>query len=232
MKKQGKNHLILAAVYAALFAVILICVRTVDVAPVGPEGTEIGLSHLNVAYHNWTGVHMTVFRMSEYCGYLAIAVVAVMACAGLIQFIRRKSLLRVDRELLALGALFLVLGGVYILFKKLVVNYRPVILPGEAGPEASFPSSHTMLACVVFGSAAMLLRRYLKAKAARTAVALLCELLAIAAVLLRLNSGAHWLTDVAAGAFISAALLELYAAALGMIRAEGSAASPSKPDAP
>ena len=34
--------------------------------------------------------------------------------------------------------------SVYILFEKVVINYRPILIDNEL--EASFPSSHTMLA--------------------------------------------------------------------------------------
>ena len=120
-----------------------------------------------------------------------------------------------DREILALGALYVVLACCYVFFEKVVINYRPVIMPGETAPEASFPSSHTMLACVIFESAALLVRRYVKGKKAQLVLGLLCFALSFVTVLLRLFSGVHWLTDVVAGVLLSTALLELYAAVIG-----------------
>lgn len=212
--KGLKKHIALAAVFAALFAVVLLLVCTADVAAIGPEGTSVGLSHLNAAMAQAIGFHSGFFGFSEWLGNLAIVVVFAFACVGLVQLVRRKRLRKVDREILALGALYVAIGLLYVLFEKAVVNYRPVILPGETGPEASFPSSHTMLACVVFGSAALLSTRYGKDAVTRKLLALLCWLLASATVILRLLSGAHWATDIAAGVLLSAALLEAYAAAI------------------
>ena len=215
-----KKHTTGAAVFAALFLILLILVRTADVAAVGPAGTSVGLSHVNLAFHEWSGVRMALYDVTQYLGYLAILVAVAFACVGLIQFIRRKSLKKVDREILALGVLYVVLACCYIFFEKVVVNYRPLIMPGEIAPEASFPSSHTMLACVIFESAALLVRRYVKGKTAQTVLGLLCFALSFVTVLLRLLSGVHWLTDVVAGIFLSAALLELYAAAIGRTETE------------
>ena len=211
-----KKHCISAVIYFVLFLALLICVRTVDVAPIGPMGTSVGLSGANGLFHERVGLRLGLYELTQVLGYLALALAAAFACAGLVQFIRRKSLWKVDREILALGALYIVLGCIYVLFEKLVVNYRPVLLPGESVPAASFPSSHTMLANVIFGSAAMLVTRYVKGKTLRTALFLLCTLLGVATVLLRLFSGVHWLTDIAAGVFLSVALLEAYTAAISL----------------
>ena len=72
----------------------------------------------------------------------AIFTAFLFALAGLVQWIRRKSLLKVDKEILALGGLYLIVIGFYILFELVIVNYRPIIMPGSVHPEASFPSSH------------------------------------------------------------------------------------------
>ena len=209
-----KKHTIRAVIYAALFLLLLVLVRTVDVAAIGPAGTRVGLSRLNALFQG-IGVRMALYDLSQYLGYLAILLAVAFACVGLIQFIRRKRLKKVDREILALGALYVVLACCYVFFEKVVINYRPVVMPGETAPEASFPSSHTMLACVIFESAALLVRRYVKGKKAQLVLGLLCFALSFVTVLLRLFSGVHWLTDVVAGVLLSTALLELYAAVIG-----------------
>ena len=209
-----KKRIFAAGLFAVLFLILLLLVRTVDVAAIGPAGTEIGLSHLNAAAHAMTGVRFGLYDVTQYLGYLAILTGLGFACAGLVQLIRRKRLKAVDRELLALGALYVALGCLYVLFEKAVVNYRPVLMPGADAPEASFPSSHTMLAAVIFGAAAMLLPRYVKDRTARAVLTALCVALAAATVLLRFASGVHWLTDICAGVLLSGALLSLFAAAL------------------
>ena len=212
-----KRHVISAIVFLVLFLAVILLVRTVDVAAIGPEGTSVGLSHVNGAFHALTGLRLGLYRTTQYLGYLSLALAAFFALVCLVQFIRRRSLRRIDPELLALIALYVAVAVIYVLFEKLIVNYRPEVLPGESAPEASFPSTHTMLACVIYGSAAMLVPRFVQNRSAGLPLTILLVLLAPVTVVLRLLSGVHWLTDIAAGVFISEALLELYAAAIGTV---------------
>ena len=73
--------------------------------------------------------------------------------------VQRKSLARVDRDLYALAGLYVALGMCYIFFEKFIVNYRPVIL--DEGLEASFPSSHTMLATLPLGAFSLIFSPFL-----------------------------------------------------------------------
>ncbi len=198
---------------SVLFLLLIAALFFVDVAPIGTGGTRVGLAGLNGAAREAFGESAAWYRMTQLLGALSLAVAAAFGCLGIAQMIRRRSLLRVDRRLLLLGALYLATILAYLLFEKAVVNRRPVLLPGETYPEASFPSSHTMLTVVVMGSAFLeagrirrpALRRILRAISACTAAA---------AVAGRILSGVHWLTDVAGGALLGAALVLAYAWAL------------------
>ena len=219
----------LAWVFALLFALLLVLVKTVDVAAIGPEGTEIGLSRLNAAVRDALGFHPAWYRITQALGGLAIGVAAAFALAGLVQLVRRGSFWRVDREIGALGFLYAAVIALYALFEVVVVNCRPVIMPGEEHAEASFPSSHTMLTCVVMGSAILLARRYLGGRGdrgKRIAAETLCVLVIALTVFGRLYSGVHWFTDIVAGALLSASLLSLYA---GFIGKPGRGRGPSAP---
>lgn len=215
------RHYIAAGVYLVLFLILLVCVLRVDVAPIGPMGTSVGLSGANEYFHEKNGVRMGLYELTQWLGYLALAIAAGFGCFGLAQLIRRKNLWKVDREILVLGVLYIVLGGLYVLFEKFVVNYRPVLLPGETAPAASFPSSHTMLALAIFGSAALLSARYVKQRTARTVLYFLCSALGIGTVVLRLLSGVHWLTDIVAGVSLGTGLVELYTAVSGLHNYKG-----------
>lgn len=208
----------LAGVFALLFALLLALVKTADVAAIGPEGTEIGLSRLNAAVHGALGFHPLWYRITQALGGLAIGVAAVFALVGLVQLARRGSFWKVDREIGALGVLYAVVAALYALFEVVVVNYRPVIMPGEEHVEASFPSSHTMLVCVVMGGAMLLARRYLNGRGACAAAEALCALVIALTVFGRLYAGVHWFTDVLAGVLLSASLLSLYAGFIGKPR--------------
>lgn len=208
---KQKRKLLTAVVSGLLAAVLIVLVRFVDVQAIGPEGTRIGLSHLNRFVFETLGVHMLWYAITDWLGIAAILTAFLFAVTGLLQWIRRKSLWKVDREILALGALYLVVIGLYALFELAIVNYRPILMPGSAHPEASFPSSHTMLVCVIMGSAMLLLGKYVKREALCTVLRVICAAIIGITVIGRLISGVHWFTDILGGVLISVTLLYLYA---------------------
>ena len=208
-RKYGK-----AAISFALFILTIALVKCVDIDAVGPAGTSIGLSHLNKAVHDLIGVHMFWYQVTNLLGFWAILCGAIFACIGLKQLIERKSLKQVDAKILALGGLFVLLGVVYVLFEKVVINCRPVLMEGETVPEASFPSSHTVLAFVIFGAIAMMLKDYLQDKRLVSMLQNACLVLILVSVIGRLISGVHWLTDILGGIFLSYALLMVFSGLL------------------
>jgi len=211
---KSKTKYLLAAVFGVLAVLWIVLIKCVDVAAIGPEGTSVGLSHLNRAVFELTGVNMLWYDITDWLGLLAVLAVAVMALLGLIQLIRRKRLLKVDREILCLGGLYLVIFILYVFFEKVIVNYRSIIMPGRTAPEASFPSSHTMLTCVVLGGILLVLDKYVKNKGLCTLLKVLCWLVIIVTVAGRLIAGVHWFTDIVGGLLISGALLSLFAGLL------------------
>ena len=211
-RKYGK-----AAISFALFVLTIALVKCVDIAAVGPAGTSIGLSHLNKAVHDLIGVHMFWYQVTNLLGFWAILCGAIFACVGLKQLIERKSLKQVDAKILALGGLFVLLGVIYVLFEKVVINCRPVLMEGETVPEASFPSSHTVLAFVIFGAIAMMLKDYLQDKRLASMLQNACLVLILVSVIGRLISGVHWFTDILGGIFLSYALLMVFSALLEIL---------------
>ena len=206
-----KKKFVTAAVCFGLFLVLILLVKTVDVAAVGPEGTEIGLSKLNVAVHNLFGENLGWYKVTNILGYIAILIALGFAAIGGLQLIYRRSILKVDKEILLLGVLYVITLCFYILFEKVVVNYRPILMPGGEGPEASFPSSHTVLSCVILGSGLGLVKKY--AKKNKTVQLVLTVVFAVLLALIvagRLLSGVHWFTDIIGGLLLSAALLNAY----------------------
>lgn len=209
-----KKKLFAALICLVLFAVLIAAVKKVDVASIGPENSKIGLSSINKAFHDMTGLNMTIYKISEIFGYLSLATAGVFALTGFIQLIKRKSLAQVDKEIFSLAGLYVIVMGLYVAFNKIVINYRPEILPDEEELEASFPSSHTMLGIVIMGSAIIVLKKYFENNALRKCVALLCCIILAGTVIGRLLSGAHWLTDIIGGILISVALLSIFSLAL------------------
>ncbi len=207
-KKNAKKYFIFGAISFILFAVLTLLVKTVDVKPIGPLGSEIGLSGINIYFRDLIGVNMTLYDVTELLGYLAIAVVACFGLLGVYQLIKGKSIKAVDSNIIILGALLVVLACAYVLFEFAIVNYRPIVMENEL--EASFPSSHTMLSFCVFGAAIHQLLNRIGNKALRIVSVSVCTVLIVATVIGRLLSGVHWLTDIMAGVLISVSLLMFY----------------------
>ena len=210
MKNKGK--IMMSAGCGVLTVLLIILLRFVDVREIGPEGTSIGLSHLNQFFFDLTGLNIAWYDITDWLGLTSIATAFVFAVAGLVQLIKRKSLLKVDKEILFLGALYIVVIGLYFLFEKVIVNYRPVIMPGGSRPEASFPSSHTMIVCIIMGSAVMMIKKYIKKKSLQRVLAVFCYAIIAVTVIGRLIAGVHWFTDILGGILISISLLSLFSA--------------------
>ena len=206
-----KKKFITSAVCFGLFLLLIVLLKTVDVAAVGPEGTEIGLSKLNVAIHDLFGEDLGWYKVTNILGYLAILIALCFAALGGLQLIRRRSVLKVDKEILLLGCLYVVTVIFYVLFEKVIVNYRPILMPDGEGIEASFPSSHTVLSCVILGSGLFLLKKYTKKnKNVQLVLTVVFAVMLALIVAGRLISGVHWFTDIVGGVLLSAALLNAY----------------------
>ena len=193
-----------------LTVILIALVRLVDAAPIGAQGTSIGLSHLNQFVFDLFGVNMLWYNITDWLGVAAVLTGFVFAVTGLVQLIKRRSLLKVDREILSLGGLYIVVIGLYLFFENVIINYRPIIMPDNTSPEASFPSSHIMLVCVIMGSAAMLINRYIRNKPLNRILRAVCYVIIGVTVVGRLIAGVHWFTDILGGILISVTLLSLY----------------------
>ncbi len=189
----------------AAFAVWTVLVRLVDVQAIGPEASEVGFATLNGWFHRMTGVHMSLYTITDWLGLVTLAAVAGFGILGLVQWIRRKSLRRVDRSILVLGGFYLIVLAVFLLFEALAINYRPVLIEGVL--EASYPSSTTMLAMYVLPTAAMQLHTRIRIRALRRAVVVALAALMLFMVVCRVISGVHWLTDIIGGGLFSAGMV-------------------------
>ncbi len=217
-----KRSLMVSVLCAALFLVLMIVVQTMDVAPnEDVPGTSIGLAAINLPVHRLLEFRQSFYSISKYLGYLAFVVAAAFACLGVCQLVQRKSLKKTDRQLWCLAGLYAAVLILYVLFERLIVNYRPVLLPGTTAPEASFPSTHTMLACVILGSAFILLPRLLKKSQFLTLLRAACLVLCAGIIGTRLLSGVHWLTDILAGILLSTSLLGCFSFLLDRLSASG-----------
>lgn len=177
----------------------------VDVRPIGPEGSAVGFAALNGAFHQFTGVHMALYVITDWLGLFPVAVGFAFGLLGLKQLLQRKRLQLVDLDILALGAFYLLVIG---MFEKLALNYRPVHIQGIL--EASYPSSTTLLTLCVMGTARMQLKRRIRRPWLQKNLLWAVDLFTGFMVTGRLFSGVHWRTDIVGGIFLGAGLLLLY----------------------
>ncbi len=191
-----------------LFIVLIILVRLVDVDAVGPEGSKIGLSGLNSTLRDLIGTNEAWYIISEVSGLAAIALAGTFGLIGLCQVIKRKSLQKVDVDILLLGVFYVIVILCYILFEIVIINYRPIMPEGVL--EASFPSSHTMLAVSVLGTAVYQFSTRFKKKWLRTTAIVLSTAVLILIISSRLLSGMHWFTDILGGLLLSTSLILAY----------------------
>ena len=206
---KSKLYLTASIILLTLFLIFTVIVMTVDVKPIGPNGSEVGLASINEPFADAVGFNELWYNISEYVGLIPLAIAGCFAILGICQAIKRKSLLKIDGHLFILAAFYVMLLFVYIDFELITVNYRPIILDGEL--EASYPSSHTMLALGIMITAIFELHELIKnKKAILIAADILCGAIALVILLGRLLSGVHWLTDIFAGILVSAALICLY----------------------
>ena len=212
-----KKNIIWSIVLVALAVLFTILIKTVDVQNIGLEGTSIGFASINKKIFETIGENDLLYKISEILGYIALGVVMIYALIGFCQLIKRKSLFKVDKEILALGGFYIVVLGLYFLFDKIAINYRPVLENGKLEP--SFPSSHTMLAICVCISAIWVNKRLFKSDMTKIFNGLLL-LLTVGIVLTRFLSGVHWFTDIIGGIVISSALLMIFRTVIDMFYKE------------
>lgn len=195
----------------AAFLLWTLAVCGADVQPIGPLGSCVGFAGLNGYVHRLTGVHLWLYELTDLLSLVPLFICAIFGILGLGQWVRRKSLRRVDPDLLVLGGFYVVVILAFAVFEILEINYRPVLIEGRLEP--SYPSSTTMLVLCVIPTARMQLRRRLTASRLRRWISGATRVFTTFMVLARLLSGVHWFTDIVGGILLSAGLVTIYAAA-------------------
>jgi undecaprenyl-diphosphatase len=206
IKKKKSFSVGLCLIVAFILWTLLVCF--VDVQAIGPRESSVGFAKLNGFVHELVGTNMYLYTVTDWLGLVPIGVALGFAVLGLIQWIKRKSFVKVDYNIHILGWFYIVVMAVYILFETVFINYRPVLIDGYL--EKSYPSSTTMLVACVMPTAMLQFRARIKNKMVRR-----CVIFAIAAftafmVVGRVISGVHWITDIIGATFISAGLVMMY----------------------
>ncbi len=208
MIKNEKREFFTGIMLMAAFVLWTAAIQFIDVSPEGQNGTSIGFASFNVWFHKITGVHMMLYTITDWLGLVPVFICISFGFMGLLQLIDRRSLLKVDQDILILGVYYsLVIFG-YLFFEMVPINYRPVLIDGVL--EASYPSSTTLLVLSVMPTLLFQTDRRCGNPRIRKLTAVFVIVFSVFMVAGRLLSGVHWATDIIGSILLSAGLLNFY----------------------
>ncbi len=212
--KSGRKILLFGIGLVLGFVLWTMLIQTADVQPIGQNGTNIGFASFNRWFFNLTGVHMTLYTVTDWLGLVPIFVCMAFGGIGTDQLIMRKSLLKVDYDIIILGIYYVIVTFGYLIFEMIPINYRPI--PIEGHMEASYPSSTTLLVLSVMPTLVFQADRRLKSAVKKKVITYSAVVFSAFMVIGRLVSGVHWFTDIFGGALLSGGLFYIYKGAVLM----------------
>ncbi len=202
LKKVLNKYTLIGLGFLFIFLFLLILLMSVD--KVDNIYKQIGLYNFNkillVDYYNesWDG-------FSDVILYISLIFLLGLIIYGIYQLNKRKSLFKVDKDIILTGFGFIFIIILWFVFDKVIeVNYRPISVDGRA--QTSFPSTHVMLCCFsLLATSRIILKRntnqfkyYILGYSGVSLLIFLC-------CLGRILSKMHWTTDVLGAIFISLA---------------------------
>ena len=208
MNNRSRINYFLTITLFIIFIVFTFMIKIIDVRPIGPEGSKVGFAAVNQFVLNNLGINFFWYYLTDWLGLVAILFACAFGVLGLCQLIRCRSLKRVDSDILLLGLSYLVIIGSYIIFEKVIISHRPVMIENRL--EASYPSSHTMVVVSIMSLAMIQFHHRIKNRPFRWFLDIVCILINVITVIGRLISGVHWFTDIVGGLLLSAVLIMLY----------------------
>lgn len=210
MKQKEKSVLFLGIMLLFAFAIWTGAIQIVDVQPLGVNGTNIGFATWNDWFHKFTGVYMEIYVLTDWLGLVPVFVCSLFGGIGFVQLIKRRSLFRVDYDILILGVYYIVVIAGYLVFEMFPINYRPILIEGVM--EASYPSSTTLLVLSVMPTLIFQANRRIKKDIVKKMITVLAICFSVFMVIGRLISGVHWFTDIVGGVLLSGGLFYIYKA--------------------
>ena len=216
MNNKKRNFLI-SGILLLIAITFTILVTVVDVKQIGVNNSSIGFATLNQFIFETTGVNMIWYHITDWLGLIPVFMAIVYAFIGLIQFIKRRSIFKVDKEIILLGLYYIIVIALYVFFEKVIINYRPILMNGFL--EASYPSSHTLMTICICGSSILINKKLFNNKITKV-INYLSIIIITITVVGRLISGVHWFTDIIGGILISSGLLMTFYSLLSIINKE------------
>ena len=216
MNNKKRNFLI-SGILLLIAITFTILVKVVDVKQIGVNNSSIWFATLNQFIFETTGVNMIWYHITDWLGLIPVFMAIVYAFIGLIQFIKRRSIFKVDKEIILLGLYYIIVIALYVFFEKVIINYRPILMNGFL--EASYPSSHTLMTICICGSSILINKKLFNNKITKV-INYLSIIIITITVVGRLISGVHWFTDIIGGILISSGLLMTFYSLLSIINKE------------
>ena len=211
MKKRGM-------IFLGLFVVWTLLLQIVDVQIAGKTAAKIGFASLNCWFHEFTGVHMWIYILTDWLGLVPVFVCLLFGMLGFAQLVKRRNILKVDKDLLVLGIYYVLVIFAYLIFEMIPINYRPILIEGRM--EASYPSSTTLLVLSVMPTLVLQVKRRMKNEKLQTRIIAIAKVFTLFMVIGRMISGVHWLTDIVGSVLLSMGLFFMYKAVILLIEKE------------
>ena len=127
MNNKKRNFLI-SGILLLIAITFTILVKVVDVKQIGVNNSSIGFATLNQFIFETTGVNMIWYHITDWLGLISVFMAIVYAFIGLIQFIKRRSIFKVDKEIILLGLYYIIVIALYVFFEKVIINYLSIII--------------------------------------------------------------------------------------------------------
>ena len=209
---KEKRLLWIGYILIAGFVIWTLLIQVVDVQPLGINGTNIGFATINCWFHRLTGVHMVIYTITDWLGIIPVFICIIFGGIGCVQLLKRRSLLKVDYDIIFLGAYYILVILGYSIFEMIPINYRPVLIEGFM--EASYPSSTTLLVLCVMPTLIEQVNRRSGNEISKKVIKALVICFSVFMVFGRLVSGVHWLTDMIGSIMLSIGLFCIYKSAV------------------
>ena len=192
---------IAAGVLLALFAALTVSLVFVDRQPIAGDGSLVGLATFNLDARAILGQNDLMEKLSNALLIVPAVGALMLAIVGCKQLIRSRSRNGVDRDLWLLLGTYGAMLVLYVLFNCFSPNNRPILEDGVCEP--SFPSSHTLLAVTMCGTAMIQAVQRIREGGLRTAALVICAAGMVGIIAARAMAGVHWATDILGGALVA-----------------------------
>ena len=208
MEKKNFSKVYLSIGFIVAFFLWTVLLTVVDVKYIEEQDASIGFATVNIAIKQLIGSYLMLYVITDWLGLVPFFATLVFFVLGIKQLIQRKKIFKVDKDILALGILYVFVFSIYILFEYVVINYRPILINGMKEP--SYPSSTTMLVACIMPTTIMQIKKRIKNRIFKNVIVITIFAFIIFMVIGRFLSGVHWFSDIVGGLLFSASVVFAY----------------------